>query len=199
MKLESFLRESIESTKSWAAISSLDEESAGIVKKVVNAVKTFKFVGEEVENPEDAHDGRGKINMEFSDGLLDVVVKVSTSQTDGALEFGYLMCAARVNKKYLVEAKDNSKELTYFSHFRKGDTKLDEKIADFGKIVSEFADWYFDMTGTYGKVKLFRTHYEIIEGYHNSNKPRFVAIAGDFRATSEIDELNATAIEHRIL
>ena len=199
MKLESFLRESIENTKAWAAISSLDEESAEAVKKVVASVKAFKFVGEEVENPEDAHDGRGKIHMEFSDGLLDVVVKVSTSETDGVLEFGYLMCAARVNKKYLVGSPDNGKELTYFSHFRKGDTKLDDKIADFTKIVSEFSDWYFDMSGTYGKVKLFRTHYEIIEGYHNSNKPRFVAIAGDFRATSEIDESNATAIEHRIL
>ena len=111
MKLESFLRESIESTKSWAAISSLDEESAQIVKKVVNAVKTFKFVGEEVENPEDAHDSRGKIHMEFSDGLLDVDVKASTSETDGALEFGYLMCAARVNKNTSLRRRIIAKSL----------------------------------------------------------------------------------------
>ena len=200
MKLESFLRESIESAKAWAIISSFSEDEAENIKKAIDGVKHFKFVEESIENPEDSHDGRGRIEMTFSDGLLNANIIISTSKDEsGKMELGFLMCSAKVLPKYLVDTKDNRPDLTYFSHFSRGDGKLDEKIATFKKATSEFVDWYFDMSGVYGKVKLFRTHYDILDGYHDSNKPRFVAIAGDFLCTDEISDAKPMKVEPRVL
>ena len=199
MKLKSFLAESAESTKTWAEISKFDQEHSAAVKKILGAIKGFKFVEESIENPEDSHDGRGRINATFSDGLLNIILTVSTSETDGKLEFGFLMLSAKVQQKYLVNVKDNRPDLTYFSLFHNNLDELDEKLNGFMGAVSEFTDWYFDMSGTYGKLKLFKTFYDILGGAHDNNKPRFVAIAGDFQCTDEVGGAKTFRMEPRVL
>ena len=200
MKLQAFVKESVETSKAWETINRFDEQHVDIVKKAIAAVKGFPFISEEIVNPEDTHDGSGKIKLNFSDGLVDISVRVSTTEEDGGkIDFSFLMVAAKVNKKHMLDVEDNRPDITYFSEWKTPDSEFPEKLKGFKEAVDTFVDWYFDMSGTYGKIKLFKTHYNIIEGYHNSDKPRFVAVAGDFMCTNEVGGATPFKMEHRVL
>lgn len=199
MKLESFLQESIESSKAWGTISQFDVEHQEMFKKIGNTLKGFRMSEGTYENPEDSHDGRGRIEFDFTDGLVDLALKASTSEDDGKITFSFLMVTAKVQQKYMLDVKDNKSDITYFAAFSKGDSGFDEKLETFKKAVDDFVEWYFDMSGQYGKIKLFKTHYNVIEGYHDSNQPRFIAIAGDFMCSSEVSDVKPMKVEPRVL
>ncbi len=200
MKLQSFLRESVENTKAWATISQFTENEVQNIKKIVESFKSYRLSEETVDNPEDAHDGIGRIVLRFSDGLIEIVLTISTSESDGKIEFRFLMVSGKVLPKYLVNVKDNRPDITYFSLFNRHDqAEFAEKLSLFNKAIDDFIEWYFDLSGTYGKVKLFKTFYNVVEGYHDSNQARFVAIAGDFMCTDEVGGTRAMKVEPRIL
>jgi hypothetical protein len=97
------------------------------------------------------------------------------------------MVSGQVEQKHLVDVKDSRAALTYFSLFRsENKAECEKKMEIFKEALDKFTTWYFDLTQEYGRVKLFRTFYDVLEGSHDSNKPRFIALAGDFQVTEEI-------------
>ena len=200
MRLKTFLKEGIESTKGWKIISTFTAEEQDTIKTLFDGLKQFKLLDEKFEQDEGG--SHATIKFIFGDGLVEVsfIVEIRQKKDSEDFESYFIMVSAKVDAKHLLQVKDNRPDISYFSLFRASEqNEAKEKLQTFNSTVETFTDWYFDLTAQYGKVKLFKTFYDIIGGSHDSNKPRFVALAGDFQVTDEIDGTKTLRVEPRIL
>lgn len=200
MRLKAFLQEGIESSKNWKVISRLDPEGQELSKQVLDGLKNFKMTGESFEGAAGNFKNASKIKYDFSDGLVNVKLQIAVINKEGLenLELSFVIVTATVDDRLLLQVKDNKNSLTYFSLFKNDQTDTAEKLKAFNNAIENFNDWYFDLSGKYGKVKLFKTYNDIITSTHDSRKPRFVAIAGDFQSTEELSSASAS-FESRVL
>lgn len=202
MRLKAFLQEGIESSKNWKVISRLDPDGQDLAKQVLDGLKNFKITSESFEGlgEGDNFKNSSKIKYDFSDGLVNVALRIAVTHKEDSedLELSFVVVTASVDDKLLLQTKDNKNSLTYFSLFKNSQNDTAEKLKVFNDAIENFNDWYFDLSGKYGKVKLFKTYNDIIVGTHDSKKPRFVAIAGDFQSTEEISSASAS-FEPRVL
>jgi hypothetical protein len=189
MKFKQYLTEGIESLEHWDQIKTFPPESLDNIKFIFDELRTkFKKVSEEIELPKD-DETLGKLLVGFSDGICKVDFHIGVSKKKDSEEFdhSFLMVSGQVEKKHLLDVKDSRNALTYFSLFRsENKAECEKKMEIFKEALDKFTTWYFDLTQEYGRVKLFRTFYDVLEGSHDSNKPRFIALAGDFQVTEEI-------------
>lgn len=191
MKFKQYLTEGIESLQHWDKIKTFSPESLANIKFIFDELRTkFKKVSEELELPKGDEDfATGKLLVEFSDGICKVSFNIGMAKKKDREEFehSFLMVSGQVEQKHLVDVKDSRAALTYFSLFRsENKAECEKKMEIFKEALDKFTTWYFDLTQEYGRVKLFRTFYDVLEGSHDSNKPRFIALAGDFQVTEEI-------------
>ena len=66
------------------------------------------------------------------------------------------------------------------------------------KTIDDFIEWYFDLSGEYGKVKLLQVQGSTVEGYSRGGENRFVAIAGDFCADTDPSDKNKKETQKRV-
>ena len=107
-----------------------------------------------------------------------------------------LMAQAFINEKLQIQGKNSRREdnllITVHEYLHTADDMADfgkdELVKRFHNTVDEFSEWYFDIAGEYGKVKLFGTNYNIIDGYHRGGEQRFVAYAGDFCSEKDLSK-----------
>ena len=199
MKLKTFLQEGIESTKGWEIISTFGNDDQEIIKIIFDGLKKLKRVDELIELKDEDH---RRIEFLFSDGMVNVsfIIALGEKKDSNQFEVSFVMVSAKVDTKLLLQLKDNNPDLVYFSvHNMTKQNEAIEKLKIFNSAIEDFTDWYFDLTGQYGKVKLFKTRFDIIDGLHDSKKPRFVALAGDFHITDEIGGAKPVQIEPRVL
>lgn len=202
MRLKTFLKEGLESTKAWNTISLFDESQQKLVKQMFDSLKHYKLVDEYEEGGKPPSPTDGKITFTFSDGLVTISLIISTfkDKESEKIEISFMMVAAKVNEKLLLPVMNNKADITFFSVFTRSDTeKVQENLQTFKETIDNFSEWYFDMSGKYGKVKLLKTFYDILGNFHDTKKPRFVAIAGDFEVSDEISDHKQFAVEPRVL
>ena len=189
MKFKQYLTEGIESLQHWDKIKTFSPESLANIKFIFDELRTkFKKVSEEIELPKNG-ETTGKLLVAFSDGICKINFHIGIAKKKDSEEFdhSFLMVSGQVEQKHLVDVKDSRAALTYFSLFRsENKAECEKKMEIFKEALDKFTTWYFDLTQEYGRVKLFRTFYDVLEGSHDSNKPRFIALAGDFQVTEEI-------------
>ena len=154
----------------------------------------FKFVEEHSDPNSDSNEKREFL---FTNGFLDLSISIQ-GKTFKTSPFIILNGIVTVNSKYLVQPPNSNPDNVFVKFTDVISSAPDGKdilksIGDFNSKVKEFIDWYFDITGEYGKVKLFRTQYNIINGYHKGDENRWVAYAGDFHTGADTGALSGDA------
>jgi hypothetical protein len=164
-----------------------DEYKSKITDFLDKVSKGFKPAGVEKIN-----ETRSK--FDFSNSLLDISVLLNASVQQGKQAWPWIWAhvKVRVAEAFLINPQDDfgriliDTELLEFSNIEVLDNQ-DSLIDSFHARINEFVDWYMDVSGEYGKVKLFNTTYNVIEEYSSSGKHRFIAIAGDFQSPRDIN------------
>lgn len=153
-------------------------------------LKGFKFVNE-VESVERAR------QFHFTNSLLDVEMFINISGKDE--KYIMLSIFANVNDRYLIgNDKSTNSHMIEIAEFLTGDDRFKSAMDNahaFQKTVNEFIDWYMEISGKYGKIKLFPSTYNLIDGYSRGGEMRFIAVAGDFHCERD---LSKDKIETRI-
>jgi len=67
------------------------------------------------------------------------------------------------------------------------DSTAEKEFGAIENVLREFIEWYFDVSGEYGKVKLLKTATNIFDNSYNTNISRWVAVAGQFVMHSPSD------------
>lgn len=148
--------------------------------------KGFKFV-KSVKR-----DGSDILDHHFTNGLLDLMLHLGISESKKVDTNGtnyYILSSVRcsINPKYIIppvgKDSDDAHALALFNEFLHDSSDI-SAMTLMGKnmqsTISQFTDWYFEMSGELGNIKIKPTNYNIIEGYHKGGENRFVAYAGDF-------------------
>ena len=129
----------------------------------------------------------GHLSFFFHNGLVEmqVLTYISTKKT----EEQYINVGVKVdvNEKLLIEGADNSTTLiNAFAYFDNSRPEFEmKKMEAINASIQEFADWYFDISGEYGKVKLIGGTHNLVDGYSRGGEQRFTAVAGDFHCESD--------------
>lgn len=168
----------------------------GFEKLMGSLTKGLKFV-EHQPRPDD----RGQVFF-YTNSILDFEFICMLGGKEDA-HYIILLTQAFITEKLQIEGKNYRREDYLLINFHEylhtvddlNDFGKDDLVKRFHNTIAEFTEWYFDISGEYGKVKLFGTNYNIIDGYHRSGEQRFVAYAGDF--SSEKD-LSSDKIDKRV-
>ena len=169
-----------------------DKEYAEIVRHFGEMTKSFKFSHSEVKENSGVVKG---FFFYFTNTFLDLQLYINANHAkdkDGASQ-KYMMVniEAKVHDRYLISGKgDNQNVLIRAMEFiNDNDISKFEAVAKrFQKVVNDFIDWYFEISGEYGKVKLFSTTYNVIDGYSRGGENRFIAIAGDYHCETDLSK-----------
>ena len=185
-----------ENTPDWSQFK--DRLSNDKFNNFMNVVSLFtkglKFVH--------AEDKNNMMSYQFANTLVELEILAGLSGKDEP--YIMLMVVARIANKLMIERPDSSADdrtLLNFHVFMHDDSAVTEAegiAKNAQKTIDEFVEWYFDMSGEYGKVKLLQVQGSTIEGYSRGGENRFVAIAGDFCADKDPTDKNQKEIQKRV-
>lgn len=192
MKLQSLLQEeSIDSLDISAFTSELNSALVNNLKELFSKFKQFNKI--------DLKDiSEGDIFLHISDGIVDFDLSLSK---DGDNDVN-IEIASMVNYRFIFDHENISETDTHkyaltniysrsFSLSRK------ERLLDFVdqlvEIAEKFNDWYFDLSGKYGKMKLTKIPYDITTGSTNSDW-KWIPVGGIFLATGLAPNIRAEVL-----
>jgi hypothetical protein len=177
MKLSTLVKEDAASSGIKLIASTSPAFAASLSSALAELSKKYKFVGEKEDT------ANSRITFEYSNGLVKILVIVIFSEANK--KPAALYARATVNEKYLlnIDGFKNGNSLVSGNVLPVSSERdiadIVEAIQAVAKIGEEFSDWYFDMSGTFGKVKLARVETNPF-GNNASGAQRFVAVAGEF-------------------
>lgn len=169
-----------------------EKEQSQIITALNEITKGFKFDRQELKE----NNGVTKGNfLYFNNALIELQLTINANKSEdknGALQ-KYMMIniEAKVQDRYLIPTDNqNHNTLVRVMEFvnANNSTKLQNVANTFQKTVNDFVEWYFDISGQYGKVKLLGTTYNVIDGYSRGGEYRFIAIAGDFHCETDLSK-----------
>lgn len=188
MKLTSFLQEETTETLDISSfIENLKPEEQQSIKEFMAKFKGFNKI---TLNDISADD----MFIHITDGIVDFDFSFSKdlSSTDDGYE-AVVEIASMVNHKFVFGHEKMSEHETHkyaltqtFSReflFRRKD-RLFEYVDYILKVANAFNDWYFDMSGEYGKLKLIKTPYDVVDGSSN-NEWKWIPVGGVFFAAGQ--------------
>jgi len=133
----------------------------------------------------------------YNNSLVEIEILASISGKEDA-PYIMMMAQVRLTEKLMLSDKQkdmDSRTLMNFHLFLHDDNArkdADRTAETYQKTIDDFIEWYFDMSGEYGKVKLLQVQGSTVEGYSRGGENRYVAIAGDFCADKDPSNTNNT-------
>lgn len=161
--------------------------------------KGFKFV-----SASKVEDTDKNTTYLFSNSILEMKIMAGLS---GKSEEPYIlaMISVLVSEKLMIaEAKKTSSadrillNFHLFMHDSNAIAEAGRVATETQKSINEFIEWYFDVSGEYGKVKMIQVQGSVVEGYSRGGENRFVAIAGDFHTEKDMTEKSRKETEKRV-
>ena len=178
MKLQQFLKES--NGIDFEHLEKFRDEIGDAILGMETALKNKGFKFEEVTSEPDDESYFGVV---FTNKVLDIFIEVvmSPGKNPGDQDMD-LVAQLSINDTYSIgEGKTLPTAIREFrvddihpheeQKFIDGSKKIVEEILG---LADAFHDWYLDVTGEYGKVKMYVDHKS------KSDKPSIKALAGEF-------------------
>ena len=186
MKLSSFLiEESLDQLDISPYLKGLDPNEVMVVKELLDKFKKFNKITLDDINEDEMF-------LHVTDGIVDIDFTFTKDEDQGALRAA-VEIASMVNHKFVYgheklsehDAHKYALTQTFSRDFAVSRSQRLLEYADYIVDVAEkFNDWYFDMSGEYGKMKLIKTPYDVIDGSSN-NEWKWIPVAGIFFAAGQ--------------
>lgn len=170
MKLESFLQESLDSIDISKFTDGVEPKSLATIKIILSKLKAYSKVSlEDVREDE--------MFLHVTNGLVSFDMSFSKDQNIDGETIAIAEIAVLVNHNYVHNA-DNIPE--HSGHLyallntlsREFDLRRQERVVAFLdnalKVASAFEDWYFEISGSVGKIKLIKITTDLEDGSSNS-------------------------------
>lgn len=139
----------------------------------------------------------------FHNSLVELEILASVSGNDKS-PYVMMMAQVRLSEKLMLSDKQkdmDSRSLMNFHLFLHDDgarREADQVAETCQQTIEDFIEWYFDLSGEYGKVKLLQVQGSTVEGYSRGGENRYVAIAGDFCADKDPSDKNKKETQKRV-
>jgi hypothetical protein len=207
MKLENLVEVKDSALNEHIEYPDIDElENALVNPDAVNSLKqifknvtnTFKFIKSESYPSSSAT----KTVLAFYNGIITMRISYNINHDNKSLE--YIISSCVFDRHLVISTHGKQREddanhtLTRFDRFKlkdKSDFDFVEKQIDRQIEISEtFVDWYFELSGKFGKLKLIKTS-ENLNSSQSSTDSFFTAVGGQFglRNYDEFDPLPSDA------
>jgi hypothetical protein len=183
MKLDSFLKESAASFD-FDYTEKLRDEVTNELNNVFASMAKHGFKLDEYTEDKDSSDFGVVITNKIFDIVLEIQISPGSSANSEKYDFYWQLA---INNAYAVGGGQ-----TYVTSFASGNIARTENTDDLVKgiviarkrlerVMGPLIDWYFDINGEYGKVKM------LVDTRSAENKVR--AVAGDFTVNSNSGEV----------
>ena len=138
----------------------------------------------------------------FHNSLVETELLIGVSGNENP----YIMMMIQVRLSEKLMLSDNQKDADtrslmnfhLFLYDDKNKKEADQVVEVCQETINEFVEWYFDLSGEYGKVKLLQVQGSTVEGYSRGGENRYVAIAGDFCADKYPSNKNKKETQKRV-
>lgn len=185
MKLQSLIQEeTIDSVDISDFTGSLSREMSGSLKQFLAKFKSFNKI--ELNDVSESD-----INFHITDGIVDIDITLTKDgQGDVDIEF-----ASMVNHKFIFGQESMSETDTHKysltgtfsrSFALSRSARLLEYTDYILDVAEKFNDWYFDLSGKYGKMKLTKIPYDIKTNASNSDW-KWIPVGGVFLASGLVN------------
>ena len=165
MKLQSLHESSLADTDISKFVDNVDEKYVPIIKEILSKFKAYNKVTLDDVQEDDMF-------FHITNGLVDF--DLSFSKDDSGDEFfPAIEIASMVNHEYIYQHEKISEHETFKyaltnSFSRDFGLNRKERVLEYIdrllEVASAFADWYFEISGEHGKVKLLKTITNLEEG-----------------------------------